>query len=104
MKILYPFQFIILVLVLISSGFSYAQEDNSLIREGNKNYEKGNFTGAEQNYQKSLQKNKDSYKGAFNLGDAYYKQGKFQEAISQFDLLSGKKVSKDTVAKSYHNL
>jgi hypothetical protein len=89
---------------LLIGNLLYAQDDPGLIRQGNKDYEKGKFSDAEQNYAKSLQKNKDSYKGAFNLGDAYYKQGKFKEAINQFGQLPTKRVSKDTLAKAYHNL
>jgi len=96
---------VLVVLSSLSLHFeSLAQDDPALIRQGNKNYEKGKYGDAEQNYLNSLQKNKDSYKGAFNLGDAYYKQGKYKEAINQFEQLATKKVSKDTIAKAYHNL
>ncbi len=92
------------VLAVATAGKIHAQDDPALIRQGNKNYDKGKFSDAEQNYMKSLEKNKDSYKGTFNLGDAYYKQGKYKEAINQFEQLTTKKVSKDTLAKAYHNL
>jgi len=89
---------------ILIAGCAFSQDDPYTIRQGNKSYEKGKFSDAEQSYMKSLQKNRDSYKGAFNLGDAYYKQGKFKEAINQFEQLTTKKVSKDTLAKAYHNL
>ncbi|MGZ6416696.1 MAG: tetratricopeptide repeat protein, partial [Bacteroidia bacterium] len=53
---------------------------------------------------KALIKNKDSYKGSFNLGDAYYNQGKYEEAANQFQLLTHRATSKDTLSKAYHNL
>lgn len=89
---------------LLGAFSLFAQDDHVLIREGNKNYEKGKYSEAEQSYQQSLQKKNDSYKGTFNLGDAYYKQGKYKEAINQFQMLSNKKTSSDTLARAYHNL
>ncbi|MCE9539072.1 MAG: tetratricopeptide repeat protein, partial [Bacteroidetes bacterium] len=41
---------------------------------------------------------------SFNLGDAYYKQGKYEEAAEQFQLLTHRASSKDTLSKAYHNL
>lgn len=95
---------LLFVCSLIGTFASFAQDDHVLIREGNKNYEKGKYSEAEQSYQRSLQKKNDSYKGTFNLGDAYYKQGKYKEAINQFQMLSNKKTSSDTLARAYHNL
>lgn len=86
------------------SSFSFAQNEKKLILEGNKQYQKKEYSEAEKNYLKALNKNKDSYKGAFNLGTAYYQQGKYQEAAEQFQLLTHRATSKDTLAKAYHNL
>ncbi len=91
-----------LLFFICSSGFS--QEEKKFIREGNNQYQKKNFVEAEKNYTRGLNKNKDSYKGSFNLGDAYYKQGKFSEAAEQFQMLTHKASSKDTLSKAYHNL
>src|ERR1035437_9516601 len=76
--------FAILFLVC-SSGFS--QEEKKFIREGNKQYQNKNYIEAEKNYTRGLNKNKDSYKGSFNLGDSYYKQGKYSDAAEQFQML-----------------
>ncbi|MEK6616211.1 MAG: tetratricopeptide repeat protein, partial [Bacteroidota bacterium] len=46
----------------------------------------------------------NSYRGAFNLGDAYYKQGKYKEAAEQFEMLTQRKTNNDTLSKAYHNL
>lgn len=102
-RITYQIIFLFTVIVLVNN-FCLAQEENPYIRKGNTNYEKGNFDEAEENYRKSLEKNANSYKGSFNLGDAYYKQGKFSEAANQFEMLASKKYGKDTIAKAYHNL
>jgi Ca-activated chloride channel homolog len=84
---------------------SFGQSERKLIREGNKLYKEKKFTDAEVNYKKSLNVNKNSPTGQFNLGDAYYKQGKFEEAAQQFQpLISDKNVSKEDKSKAYHNL
>lgn len=99
-KHIYLFTF---ALCLLSSA-SFAQNEKKLIIEGNKHYKKENYSEAEKSYARALNKNKDSYKGAFNLGNAYYQQGKYEEAAEQFQLLTHRATSKDTLAKAYHNL
>ena len=59
---------------------------------------------AEVEYKKSLGKNQKSYEGNFNLGDAYYKQGKYDEAARQFELLKSQKKDKSIDAAALHNL
>jgi tetratricopeptide (TPR) repeat protein len=84
---------------------SFAQSDEQkFVRDGNKFYKEKKFTEAEKNYLNALGKQANSYRGAFNLGDAYYKQGKYKEASEQFEMLAAKKPSSDTLSKIYHNL
>ncbi|HEX8514909.1 MAG TPA: tetratricopeptide repeat protein [Bacteroidia bacterium] len=83
---------------------SLAQQEKKFIFEGNKEYKNKKFEAAEKNYKAGISKNKNSYKGAFNLGDALYKQEKYEEAAEQFQALTHKATSKDTLAKAYHNL
>ncbi|MGB3947356.1 MAG: tetratricopeptide repeat protein [Bacteroidia bacterium] len=92
------------MLSLLYSLSIFSQKEKKFIIEGNKNYENKKFVEAEKNYKQGLTKNKDSYKSAFNLGDAYYQQGKYEEAAEQFQMLTHKATSKDTLSKAYHNL
>ena len=48
-----------------------AQTDKGHIRLGNRDFKKGNYSDAEVNYKKSLEK-EYSPKAQFNLGDALY--------------------------------
>ena len=61
-----------------------AQSDKKLIRQGNREYEKNNFQDSEILYRKAIDKNKQSVDAVFNIGDALYKQKKFEEAGKQF--------------------
>ncbi len=95
---------LLFVLGLALPLLSSAQSEKKHLKNGNEAYKKNDFVTAEKEYGKAIGKNKDSYKGAFNLGDAYYKQGKYEEAANQFQLLTHRATSKDTLAKAFHNL
>ena len=89
---------------LIGVNSAFAQTDKKLIREGNKSYDNKKYSDAEVAYKKSLNKNQKSYEGNFNLGDAYYKQGKYEDAVKQFESLKSQKTDKKTEAAALHNL
>jgi Ca-activated chloride channel family protein len=90
-------------ILLVTAGYSQADEQK-LVREGNKLYKDKKFSEAGKKYTDALGKKADSYRGAFNLGDAYYQQGKYKEAAEQFEMLSSRKTGNDTLSKVYHNL
>ena len=92
-------------LLMIFCFVSNAQNERSLVREGNKLYKEKKFSDAEVSYKKSLNVNKESRYGQFNLGNSYYKQGKYDDAIKQFTPLgTDKKFDKVEQSKAYHNL
>jgi Ca-activated chloride channel homolog len=69
--------------LLISMALN-AQSDKKFIRQGNKEYEKSKYPESEISYRKAIDKNKQSPDAVFNIGDALYKQNKFEEAGKQF--------------------
>ncbi len=83
---------------------SYAQTENKYIREGNDFYKHRKFLEAEKSYAKSIDKNKESLDAQFNLGDALYKQKKYEEAGNLFESLTKKITDKPKLAQTYHNL
>lgn len=99
-----PLRLLLMSLLFMCSFDGFAQQEKKYVRDGNQQYEKKDYSGAEKNYMQGLNKNRDSYKSAFNLGDAYYQQGKYEEAAEQFQQLTHRATSKDTLSKSYHNL
>jgi len=94
----------ILLLTGLLPLLSYSQQEKKYVVEGTKNYKDKKFPEAEKNFKEGLNKNKNSYSSSFNLGDTYYKQEKYEEAAEQFQLLTHRASSKDTLAKAYHNL
>jgi tetratricopeptide (TPR) repeat protein len=83
---------------------AFSQSDKKLIRDGNNLYKNKKYSDAEVAYKKSLNKNQQSKEGNFNLGDAYYKQGKYDEAAKQFENLNGQKLDDKTRAAALHNM
>jgi tetratricopeptide (TPR) repeat protein len=102
--LIYSIRSLIFVILSILCFQGIAQEDKKYIRRGNNLYEKEDFVGAEENYLKALEKNNQSTKADFNLGDAFYKQKKFAEAAQQFQKVAEKTNDKDLKANAYHNL
>ena len=65
------FKTYIFIVLTLGSFFSLiAQSERKMTRNGNTNYESGNFIDAEINYKKALEKNSDLLEAQFNLGDA----------------------------------
>jgi tetratricopeptide (TPR) repeat protein len=97
--------FIATLVVLFCSSVSFAQKEVKLLRQGNKQYEKGEYKDAEISYRKSFETKNDYYKGYFNLGDALYKQEKYDEAANYFSkIVQSDNVDKKVKAEAYHNL
>jgi Ca-activated chloride channel homolog len=61
-----------------------AQDDKKYIRQGNKEFDKNNYPQSEVSYRKAIGQNTNSPDAVFNIGDALYKQNKFEDAGKQF--------------------
>jgi hypothetical protein len=75
---------LLLCVFIIISATLNAQADKKFIRKGNREYEKNKFSDSEISYKKAVDENKQSPDAVFNVGDALYKQNKFEEAGKQF--------------------
>ncbi len=81
-----------------------AQSAKKLLREGNAAYlGKKDYKQAEQLYKKALAVDNKYGKASYNLGAAYFKQGKYDEAAAQFEGIKSFTKDKDTVFRSMHN-
>jgi Ca-activated chloride channel family protein len=97
-RILLTFMFLIFT-VLIN-----AQSDKKYIREGNSEYAKNNFSESEVSYRKAIDKNKQSPNAVFNIGDALYKQKKYEDAGKQFIESTGQNEDRNKKADGLYNL
>jgi Ca-activated chloride channel family protein len=95
---------ILIISILLSVVFlASAQKENKLLREGTRLYEKGDFKGAEMDYRKALEVNKESIKGQFNLGASTYQQQNYEESARIFGTLADKNQDRSAQAMIYHN-
>ncbi len=79
--ILKYFSFCMFILISVSLN---AQSDKKYIRKGNREYDKDKFSESEISFRRAIDNNKQSPDATFNIGDALYKQNKFEEAGKQF--------------------
>ena len=91
-------QSILLCVFMIISVNLNGQADKKFIRKGNKEYEKGKYSDSEISYRKAVDNNKQSPDAVFNVGDALYKQDKFEEAGKQF--IENTNQNEDKIKKS----
>lgn len=75
---------IVIILLALLSPDLMAQKESSDIRKGNRQYDKENYTDAEIDYRRGLEKNDKSFEAHFNLADALFKQEKYPEAIEEY--------------------
>ncbi len=92
------------ILFILLSVQAFSQKENRYLREGNRSFDKGDYSSAEKDYRKALEVNKESVKGQFNLGTAVYQEKNFEESANIFAGLSEKSSGKMEKAEVFHNL
>jgi tetratricopeptide (TPR) repeat protein len=72
--------------VIIISGFnaSFAQSLRDHVNEGVENYNEENYPDAEVNFKKGVDKSTNNFEARFNLGDALFKQERYDEAMNSY--------------------
>ena len=100
-----------LILLLFISLTSYlspltsnAQTDRQMIRQGNKQYRKGNVAEAEVSYRKAVERNERNPQANYNLGNALMGQRKDSLAITQFEKAAKLETNPLRRAQAYHNM
>jgi tetratricopeptide (TPR) repeat protein len=95
---------LILTLISLACFEANAQKERKFIRKGNGLFENKNFQDSENEYRKALDKDVASFEAAFNLGDALYKQKKYDEALEQFQALASKETDPQRLGILHHNI
>ena len=98
------YRLLFILSILFASSLLHGQQENKLIRRGNNQYEEGNYKEAGVLYLKSMDTKNPTFKGAFNLGDAWYKQEIYNQAAIAFDSLKDLEMDKEIRAQTYYNL
>lgn len=102
-QMLKQFLFIIITLSLTTS-VAFSQQENPEIRRGVREYKAENFQEAELNFRKALEANPQSEKALYNLANALYKQGRYDEAANILKGLVHMDLPENKKADVYHNL
>jgi Ca-activated chloride channel homolog len=100
------FKYLIITCFALIFGLSglQAQSVRSLNNDGVKQYREKKFADAEINFRKGLDKAPDNFTTNFNLGDAYYKQQKYDDALKTYQVALSQAKTKGEKAKVYHNI
>ncbi|MGD1043824.1 MAG: VWA domain-containing protein [Bacteroidota bacterium] len=101
-KKLLPAAVTVFLIAILSAGAT-AQTVRSHINEGNRVYNKSKYTDAEVEYKKALEKNPKSKEAQFNLGNSYYKQQRFDEAMREYGNSGASMKSPEERAATYYN-
>ena len=91
------------VLLLVAVGVQ-AQSDRQLIRQGNKQYRKGNVAEAEVSYRKAVERNERNPQANYNLGNSLMAQRKDSLAITQLEKAAKLETNPLRRAQAYHNM
>jgi tetratricopeptide (TPR) repeat protein len=92
-----------IILILLFGEIAFGQS-RSTINDGVEKYEKGDFVGASENFQRSIEEKFENYKGHFNLGDALYKQEKYEDALNSYKNALTLAETDEQKAEVYHNI
>jgi tetratricopeptide (TPR) repeat protein len=95
------------LILLIFTGTAigaYAQTDRSHIRQGNDKFEEGRYQEAEIDYRKALEKDPQSWRADYNLGNSLYKQKQFDAAAQKYAALVKNEKYRQHSERYYYNL
>ena len=91
-------------LLLLMAATAGAQTDRQLVRQGNRQFRKGNAADAEVSYRKAVEKQPRNAQANFNLGNALMAQRKDSLAVTQFEKAAKLETNPLRRAQAYHNI
>jgi Ca-activated chloride channel family protein len=81
----------------------HGQSVRSLISDGNSAYREQRYADAEARYREALQEEQGLLPGHFNLGNALERQGRYDEALRQFEMADASALETATKAHARYN-
>lgn len=92
------------IMLIVITSLLNGQSLRGLVNDGVDEYEENNFTEAEVKFKKGIETNVESFEPRFNLGDAIYKQGRFEEALEEFKNSAPLAKTDQEKASIFHNI
>ncbi|MDU8884788.1 tetratricopeptide repeat protein [Yeosuana sp. MJ-SS3] len=77
---------------------------NDFVYEGNEKLNDDEFISAEMEYRKAISEQNNNVAGAYNLGNAYYAKGNYNEALYRHEQAAQNATDKSEKHKAYHNI
>jgi tetratricopeptide (TPR) repeat protein len=90
-----------LLCTLVFSAALTAQSTHKKLRRGDKAYRSNDWNNAEMNYRDA---SGESDKGTYNLANSLYQQKRFEEAVNQYEKVTGSGVDPDIRDQALFNL
>lgn len=104
-RTIYLMVMLIAALALAIPAQAQKWPERSRVRRGNRAYERLDYDRAEERYQQALELSDTCFEAKFNLGDALYKQQRYDEAEKIFTALAADSTRSDLDrAHSFYNL
>ena len=91
-------------MLLLMAVSASAQSDRQYVRQGNKQFQTGDFANAEVSYRKAIEKNPRNPQAVYNLGNALLAQNKDSAAVVQFESAAKLETNPMRKYQSFHNL
>ena len=94
----------IIFVLIVFSTIGFSQSLRSLVNKGVDLYKEGKPSDAEVNFKKGLEKDPKNYITNFNLGDAYFKQQRYEDAIKSYQQALAESKTSEQKSQVYHNI
>ena len=88
----------------VRDSISLQREARHFLREGNELYQQEKYVDAGVSFQKALEKNSSYKKASYNLGNAFYQQKNYKEAVPQYEVTAKDSKDKNTKSEAFHNI
>lgn len=95
---------VLFFMLIGQSGISFAQSNRSILNKGVDKYDEKKYTDAEVEFRKVVESSPKSFEANYNLGNSYYKQGKYDDAIKSYQSAYENSKDNDSRAKIFHNI
>ncbi|MDN3658493.1 VWA domain-containing protein [Ferruginibacter paludis] len=102
-KVIVKKEVAVLTVLFILPSLLFAQNSNTLIKNGNDAYNKKEYDVAADNYKKAADKEPNNEKAQYNLGNAFYKKGNADDALQAYDAAIKSSKSKSDQSASWYN-
>lgn len=97
--------FLSLIVVFSFSSFLFGQNNyRTLVYEGNQKFNGKDYDGASSKYMEAVKSNEKDFTAHYNLGNALYKNKKYEEAKAEFEKAQSLSQTLPDKAAALHNL